>query len=509
MVLDPPETGLPPLKPAWHEDCAAPDSSSNPLAHPSCPRRRKSARSFQILGTVDIHPSAKAKEVQNLARSSRVGLATSVMPSLSSDWRLPTGFQPLGVKRSVCIGQLRFLSARAAGPATEVQEPRVAEVNKGKVRRRQYKVRHAPSRFKGVRKNNEAYESRISVARGKQEALGVYTDEVEAARIYDQAVIVLKRKLDNLNFPLSTYADEVAGLQQYTFPEWAAIIKEASKQRYARRQSSTFKGVSGKASGVWTARVMARGRIINLGTHTSEEGAARAFDMAAIILDRPSTDLNFPLDDYADRLQELRGKTLDDLQSELLVRSRVGVVPTSRYNGVSRSPARGLVSYRARVFIESTEICLGHFADEKEAAKAFDKAIICAGRDDITLNFEWSNEEKAPLQRQDFKQLCQQLQEDAREKHNPKTSRHRGVSRRVQDSAEEYPWQAFLQFQKQKHYLGCWATEAEAARAYDQALICCRGRVEKTNFPLSTYNVDYLQSLDITALAAQLAASAR
>ena len=46
----------------------------------------------------------------------------------------------------------------------------------------------------------------------------------------------------------------------------------------------------------------------------------------------------------------------------------------------------------------------------------------------------------------------------------------------MKDTSEEYPWQAFVQHKKVKHYLGCWGTEAGAGRAYDQALICCRVR---------------------------------
>ena len=56
------------------------------------------------------------------------------------------------------------------------------------------------------------------------------------------------------------------------------------------------------------------------------------------MLQRPEQQLNFPLSDYKDRLEELRSKTLDDLQAELLVRIRTGVTPTSRYTSLLQSP---------------------------------------------------------------------------------------------------------------------------------------------------------------------------
>ena len=45
-----------------------------------------------------------------------------------------------------------------------------------------------------------------------------------------------------------------------------------------------FKGVSRRSNGVWRARSLTQeGRILTLGDHSTEEGAARAVDMAAII----------------------------------------------------------------------------------------------------------------------------------------------------------------------------------------------------------------------------------
>ena len=44
-------------------------------------------------------------------------------------------------------------------------------------------------------------------------------------------------------------------------------------------------------------------------------------------------------------------------------------------------------------------------------------------REDITLNFDWSPQEVAVLRSQDFAQLCEQLKDEARQRHNPKTSR--------------------------------------------------------------------------------------
>ncbi|KAK9851682.1 hypothetical protein WJX84_005492 [Apatococcus fuscideae] len=415
----------------------------------------------------------------------------------------PWGRQGVFSNEGALLQPLRPVVSQAAGVEAALQERKaIDQIPEQKVRRRRYKVRHGPSRYKGVRKLNEQWESRIAVSDGKQQALGTYPTEQEAAQAFDRAAIVLKRASGLLNFPVATYSKEIDQLHTLSFEEFAAQNKEASRLRYERKQTSRYKGVSKRVTGVWTARMILKGRIVNLGTHTSEQSAARAFDIAAINQNRPESDLNFPLSSYKDQLEKLRSQTLEEIQAQLLVRFRVGVEATSRFNGVSRSPTSQTPSFRSRIFVDAKEICLGQYKTEVEAARAFDKAIICHGREDITLNFDWSPQEVAVLRSQDFAQLCEQLKDEARQRHNPKTSRYRGVSRR--EGREDAQWVAFIQQDKRKYYLGCWTHEEDAARAYDKAALCTKawenfckredlvmagncqvtGKVFKTNFPV-------------------------
>ena len=53
-------------------------------------------------------------------------------------------------------------------------------------------------------------------------------------------------------------------------------------------------------------------------------------DLGVWLVQRPESDLNFPLSSYKDQLEKLRSQTLEEIQAQLLVRFRVGVEATSR-----------------------------------------------------------------------------------------------------------------------------------------------------------------------------------
>jgi Flp pilus assembly pilin Flp len=272
------------------------------------------------------------------------------------------------------------------------------------------------SRFRGVcwaMKTNK-WKAQATV-QGVNNNIGYYDDEVEAARAYDEAAIACGR-VNRLNF------------DDYDL---------SSVSPTPQRGSSRFRGVSWSASHAkWKGQLKLQGLNKHLGRFDNEEGAARAFDKAAIehgLLDQ----LNF--DDY-------------DLPSASPAPQRV----SSRFRGVSWATRQK--NWRGKIGVQGEQICLGNFDDEEAAARAYDAAAIEHGLLD-QLNFDdYDLPSDAPaLQRV--------------------SSRFRGVSW----ATRQKKWKAQIGVNGVQKCLGYFDDEDAAVRAFDEAAIE-HGMLDRLNF---------------------------
>jgi hypothetical protein len=79
------------------------------------------------------------------------------------------------------------------------------------VRRQSQGFSRGTSSYRGVTKHpSERWEARIGVPGSKHIYLGLYGDEKEAAKAYDQALVRLRGRNAATNFALSDYAAEMA-----------------------------------------------------------------------------------------------------------------------------------------------------------------------------------------------------------------------------------------------------------------------------------------------------------
>jgi len=120
-------------------------------------------------------------------------------------------------------------------------------------------------------------------AKGRQVYLGGYESEVHAARAFDRAAIKYWGLQTALNFPVDDYAAEMPMIHGLTTEELVAHLRRMSSG--VARGTSTFRGVTRHHEhGRWEARIgrVAGNKYLYLGTFTSEEDAAKAYDIAAL-----------------------------------------------------------------------------------------------------------------------------------------------------------------------------------------------------------------------------------
>lgn len=132
------------------------------------------------------------------------------------------------------------------------------------------------------------------------------------------------------------------------------------------------------------------------------------------------------------------------------------------------------------------QVYLGAYADEEAAAHAYDLAALKYWGQDTVLNFPLSTYEK------ELKEMESQSKEEYIGSLRRKSSgfargvsKYRGVARHHHNGR----WEARIGrvFGNKYLYLGTYATQEEAAMAYDMAAIEYRGLNAVTNFDLSRY----------------------
>ncbi|XP_019238558.1 PREDICTED: AP2-like ethylene-responsive transcription factor At1g79700 [Nicotiana attenuata] len=147
----------------------------------------------------------------------------------------------------------------------------------------------------------------IQNKRGRQIYLGAYDSEEAAARTYDLAALKYWGPTTTLNFPIETYSKELEEMQRLSKEEYLASLRRLSSG--FSRGVSKYRGVARHHhNGRWEARI---GRVFGnkylyLGTYSTQEEAAAAYDLAAIEFRGPNAVTNFDISTYADKLKKFR-----------------------------------------------------------------------------------------------------------------------------------------------------------------------------------------------------------
>jgi len=223
-------------------------------------------------------------------------------------------------------------------------------------------------------------------------------------------------------------------------------MPKSRRNRRSKSKSGYF-GVIKLPSGKYQARITIDGKLKYLGAfYATAKQAAKAYDKEAIKLRRPFSKLNFPK-------KAPIGYT--PIQQPLLSRNTVG------YRGVYKHGK--MFRAHIRIIIGGKISYLGTYETAKEAAIAYDWAVLKANQSTSLLNFP---------------DMVHNLDvEPKRKKKKRSSTGYKGVA----NNGKKF--QAKIYISGKNTAIGTFDTAIQAALAYDQAAIKAGKKKSTLNFP--------------------------
>jgi len=208
-------------------------------------------------------------------------------------------------------------------------------------------------KFKGVKKSGKRFRA-VFYIDSKEINIGTFDTAKKAARAYDRAAMQAGRPPTKLN-----YQDKVP------------MDYKPKKKKLSSTNTIGYRGVH-KRKNRFQAQIYSGGRQRTIGYFGTTKEAVIAFDLAAIQAKRPKSDLNFP-----DMIHVK--KEIPKIKRRKITMSN----NTTGFNGVSKNGEK----FVANIRIDGKRKYLGRFTRARDAAMAYDEAIVKYHQPRIKFNF--------------------------------------------------------------------------------------------------------------------------